>query len=73
MSQYSIADASTIDAAWQKASASGAEGDCVELASYEGLIAIRDSKFPDGPAILCSRSQVTTLLAGVMGDAFNKE
>ena len=62
MSQYSIADASTIDAAWQKASASGAEGDCVELASYEGLIAIRDSKAPSGPAILFSRPTLLTAL-----------
>ncbi|MGJ5896672.1 DUF397 domain-containing protein [Streptomyces niveiscabiei] len=52
MSQYSIADASTIDAAWQKASASGGDGNCVELAPYDGLIAICDSKSPNGPAIL---------------------
>ncbi|MEX3102377.1 MULTISPECIES: DUF397 domain-containing protein [unclassified Streptomyces] len=55
MSQYSIADASTIDVSWQKASASGHNSDCVELAPYQGRIAIRDSKAPNGPAILCSR------------------
>ncbi|WP_416975751.1 DUF397 domain-containing protein [Streptomyces sp. 4F14] len=63
MSQYSIADASTIDAAWQKASASGGDGDCVELAPYDDLIAIRDSKAANGPAILSPRSAVTALLA----------
>ncbi|PWG10027.1 DUF397 domain-containing protein [Streptomyces sp. V2] len=55
MSQYTIADSASITATWQKASASGKNGDCVELAPYNGRIAIRDSKAPNGPAILCSR------------------
>ncbi|MET8979154.1 DUF397 domain-containing protein [Streptomyces sp. NPDC004539] len=65
MSQYSIADASTIDVAWQKASASGGDGNCVELAPYDGLIAVRDSKSPHGPAILYPHPALTTLLTAL--------
>ncbi|URM97398.1 DUF397 domain-containing protein [Actinomadura madurae] len=40
-------------ARWRKASRSSASGsDCVELASARGVIAIRDSKNPEGPKLL---------------------
>jgi hypothetical protein len=44
-------------AAWRKSSYSnGQGGDCVEVASnLPGVIAIRDSKNPDGPALIVSR------------------
>ncbi|MFC4055348.1 DUF397 domain-containing protein [Actinomadura syzygii] len=39
-------------ARWRKSSYSnGGEGACVELASLPGLIAVRDSKDPDGPTL----------------------
>ncbi|MDX3537854.1 DUF397 domain-containing protein [Streptomyces sp. MB09-01] len=38
-------------AAWRKASYSGGTaGDCVEVAAQPCLVAVRDSKNPDGPA-----------------------
>ncbi|MET9959031.1 DUF397 domain-containing protein [Streptomyces sp. NPDC006326] len=38
-------------AAWRKASYSGnTGGDCVEVASQPCLVAVRDSKNPEGPA-----------------------
>ncbi|WP_075734895.1 DUF397 domain-containing protein [Streptomyces acidiscabies] len=73
MSRHSIPDASTIDAAWRKSSKSGGHENCVELAPYQDGIAIRDSKSPDGPAILHSRSQIASLLAGIRTGAFDKE
>ena len=42
---------------WRKASRSSASGsDCVELADVSGAVAIRDSKNPEGPALVLSSS-----------------
>ncbi|WP_075734897.1 DUF397 domain-containing protein [Streptomyces acidiscabies] len=57
-----VQDASTLTVEWQKASASGHNSDCVELAPYQDRIAIRDSKSPNGPAILFSRPTLLTAL-----------
>ncbi|MFJ2603471.1 DUF397 domain-containing protein [Streptomyces sp. NPDC087425] len=65
MSQRTITDASAIDVSWQKSSASGHSNDCVELAHYEGAVAIRDSKKPHGPAILSPSTSVAALIAGI--------
>lgn len=44
-------------ARWRKASRSSASGsDCVELAHASKVIAIRDSKNPDGPKLLLDRT-----------------
>ncbi|WP_030175669.1 DUF397 domain-containing protein [Spirillospora albida] len=52
------------DATWRKASRSGENGgDCVELAGVPGAVAVRDSKDPDGPVLLLTR---TALRAAVM-------
>ncbi|KOU50522.1 toxin [Streptomyces sp. WM4235] len=42
--------------AWRKASYSGGTGgDCVEVASQPCLVAVRDSKDPDGPVFTVGR------------------
>ncbi|MEU8346323.1 DUF397 domain-containing protein [Spirillospora sp. NPDC048832] len=44
-------------ARWRKASQSSASGsDCVEIARVPGMIALRDSKDPDGPKLLLAHS-----------------
>jgi len=42
-------------AAWRKSSYSGTHGNCVEVArNLPGVVAVRDSKNPDGPSLLVS-------------------
>jgi hypothetical protein len=44
---------------WHKSSRSnGSGGNCVEVArNLPGIVAVRDSKNPDGPALIVSRDQ----------------
>ncbi len=50
-------------AEWQKSSYSGQDGNCVEVArNLPGLVAVRDSKFPDGPNLLVSPETWQTFL-----------
>ncbi|MEU0546680.1 DUF397 domain-containing protein [Micromonospora sp. NPDC005979] len=43
-----------IDAEWRKSTRSGSSGgDCVEVAdNLPGIVGVRDSKDPDGPALV---------------------
>ena len=44
-------------AEWRKSSFSGAAQNCIEVArNLPGIVAVRDSKDPDGPALAVSRS-----------------
>lgn len=71
MSHHIIPDASALGAAWQKSSASGADGDCVEFAAYADAIAIRHSKAPNGPALLFTRSEMEAMLTGAKAGEFD--
>ncbi|MEU8796063.1 DUF397 domain-containing protein [Spirillospora sp. NPDC048819] len=51
-------------AAWRKSSYTTANGgDCVELTSVPGTVAVRDSKDPDGPKLLVARHAFAVLLS----------
>lgn len=51
-------------AIWRKASASGAEHDCVEVAdNIPALIPVRDSKRPTGPVITFTAHAWRTFIA----------
>ncbi|MFI9787892.1 DUF397 domain-containing protein [Kitasatospora sp. NPDC051984] len=60
-----LANASAMPVTWTKASASGGNGDCVELARHGGTVAVRDSKNPDGPAHVHRPGAVGAFLAAV--------
>lgn len=47
-------------AEWRKSSYSGANGNCVEVAhAASGVVAVRDSKNPDGPRLAFTPEQWT--------------
>lgn len=55
------------DVIWRKSSASGAEGDCVEVAELpDGARAVRDSKNPEREPLRFTASEWVAFRAGVM-------
>jgi len=59
-------------APWRKSSRSGAFGNCVEVAPVSnGQVAVRNSRYPSGPALICPRAEVTAFVAGVKDGEFD--
>jgi Domain of unknown function (DUF397) len=59
-------------AEWRTSTFSGGNGSCVEVASnLPGIIAVRDSKDRQGPALVFTPDEWTAFLAGVRADEFN--
>ena len=57
---------------WQKSRRSNSQGACVELAGLaDGGIAIRNSRYPDGPALLYTRAEIRALIEGVKEGDFD--
>ncbi len=57
--------ASQLDARWIKSRHSNAEGNCVEVAPLSGGdVAMRNSRDPDGPALVYTAAEVAAFLAG---------
>jgi hypothetical protein len=53
-------------AVWRKSSYSSATGNCVEVAwNLPGVVAVRDSKNPAGPALTISPRAWTAFIASV--------
>ena len=58
-------------AAWRKSSHSNPSGDCVETARLSsGGMAVRNSRFPDGPALLFTRAEWDAFLKGALDGDF---
>jgi hypothetical protein len=71
MKMYNGMPATEITAAgWRKSSASNSQGACVELAKLgSGEFAVRNSRYPDGPALIYTYAEVAALIEGVkMGE-----
>ena len=64
--------ASALDARWTKSRHSNAEGNCVEVAALtDGGIALRNSRDPDGPALVYTPAEVAAFLAGAKDGEFD--
>ncbi|GAA4516601.1 DUF397 domain-containing protein [Nonomuraea ferruginea] len=59
-------------AEWRKATASGDNGQCVEVATnLPGIVAVRDSKNPQGPALIFTPGEWKAFVGGVRDGEFD--
>ncbi|MFJ2780707.1 MULTISPECIES: DUF397 domain-containing protein [unclassified Kitasatospora] len=66
-----MADLDLFGARWRKSSHSAQEGQCVEVApDYPGLVPVRDSKDPEGPALVFPAAAFSVFVAGVKTGEF---
>ncbi|WP_037571100.1 DUF397 domain-containing protein [Phaeacidiphilus oryzae] len=57
---------------WQKSRHSNSQGQCVELARLPGGdVAVRNSRFPEGPALVYTRAEIVALLLGAKDGEFD--
>jgi uncharacterized protein DUF397 len=56
---------------WIKASASGADSNCVELRRHDGLIEVRDSKDREGPVLRFTHAEFAAWLDGANRGEFD--
>jgi hypothetical protein len=64
--------ASSLDVSWVKSRHSNATGNCVEIAALDGGgIAVRNSRDPDGPALVYTPAEMAAFLAGAKEGEFD--
>ncbi|MDA0563214.1 DUF397 domain-containing protein [Streptomonospora sp. S1-112] len=67
-----IAASELHDIAWQKSRRSNHQGACVEMARLaNGSIAMRNSRFPDGPALVYTQAEIDALILGAKDGDFD--
>ena len=55
---------------WRKSSYSNPSGNCVEMALLADGVAVRNSRYPDGPALVFTDGEWAAFLEGVKGGDF---
>lgn len=57
---------------WQKSRRSNSQGNCVEIAALpDGGAAVRNSRDPQGPALVYTRAEMEALILGVKDGEFD--
>jgi hypothetical protein len=74
MESQDLTAAQLAEAVWRKSSRSGnGGGNCVEVAmNLPGIIAVRDSKNPNGPALVFTPAEWKAFLGGVRLGEFDE-
>ncbi|GLW07436.1 transcriptional regulator [Microtetraspora sp. NBRC 13810] len=58
---------------WRKSTRSGSGNNCVEVAgNLSGIVAVRDSKDPSGPALIFTPGEWRTFVSGVKAGEFDR-
>jgi hypothetical protein len=57
--------------AWRKSGYSNPSGNCVEAAPLADGVAVRNSRFPDGPALVFTEAEWAAFLLGVKDGDFD--
>ena len=59
-------------AQWLKSRRSNSQGNCVEIAELPGgRVAMRNSRHPDGPALIYTRREIEALILGAKDGDFD--
>jgi Domain of unknown function (DUF397) len=59
-------------ARWQKSRRSNSQGNCVEMAELPGgSVAVRNSRHPEGPALIYTRLEIEALILGAKDGDFD--
>jgi hypothetical protein len=59
-------------AAWRKSQRSNSQGACVEIARIDaGTVAMRNSRDPQGPALIYRRESIEALIEGLRNGDFD--
>ncbi len=59
-------------AEWIKSSASTGGGNCVEVTGLpDGGVALRNSRYPQGPALIYTREEIAAFITGIKAAEFD--